>query len=201
MKVRILEAEFIAGHRDGLALPGGDLPEIAITGRSNAGKSTFINRLVRRTGLARTSSTPGHTREFNLFHVRLEIAGVQHALRLIDMPGFGFAKFSKSEREALSRAMVEFVVHRPALRLLCLLNDSRRLPMEDELAIRRSAFDAGRQVLVVLTKLDQLNQSGKVRQIRAITEAYGLAPEDVLLSSDELDPGLAWARFLPALAE
>jgi len=188
-------AEFIGGSAELSALPVTDLPEVAMVGRSNVGKSTLINRLTLRKSLARTSSTPGRTREFNSFKVDIKQDGGDMSLVLVDLPGFGFAKFSKKERERLSRLTVEYLSQREALRVVCLLNDCRRTPQAEELAVRDLVFEAGKHIVLVLTKLDKLKQNERLKAIKEVTAQYGLTEGDVVLSSTTFDPNVLWERI------
>lgn len=124
-----------------------DLPEIAFAGRSNVGKSSLVNALTGRTDLARTSATPGRTQEINLF----DLAG---RLRLVDLPGYGYAKAPKDKVEAWTGLVFDYLRGRPNLRLACVLIDARHGPLAaDESATARLA-QAAVPYLVVLTKAD-----------------------------------------------
>ena len=118
---------------------------------------------------------------------------------LVDLPGHGYAKFSKHEREKLSGKIIEYIRGREELSLVILLNDSRRMPEEDELSIRDEAFEAGRHFLVVLTKIDKLKRNEIKKQVSSIAEAYGLEPQDLLLSGMGEDPEGLWRRILGLL--
>lgn len=168
------------------------LPEIAVFGRSNVGKSTLINRLTNRKNIARTSGTPGKTREVNIFKVELsqnhENDTLSSAVLLLDLPGFGYAKTSKVEREAFSRLVVEIIRERPNLSGALLLNDSKRKPEEDELAIQRLCFEQGVQLQVVATKIDRLNQSERNKALISISSGYGLERGDILTAGEKQSP-------------
>jgi len=195
----VKSSEFIGGSSDLSALPVVDLPEVAMVGRSNVGKSTLINSLTLRKSLARTSSTPGRTREFNSFKVDIKQDGEDLSLVLVDLPGFGFAKFSKKERERLSRLTVEYLTQREGLEVVCLLNDCRRNPQAEELAVRDLVFEAGKHLVLVLTKLDKLKASQRLKAIREVAAQYGLTEHDVILSSTKFDPNLLWERIAALL--
>jgi len=195
MDLIIKKAEFIGSSTDLHKLPQKDLPEVAIVGRSNVGKSTFINRATMRKRLARISSTPGRTREINFFEI--EVAGGEigsRTLLLVDLPGFGFAKMAKTQREQLNRLMVDYMLKRLTLRTICLLNDARRLPQADELAVCDLATRSGRKLLIVLTKLDQLQKSARSTQVREIADAYGVPADELILSWTSTTRDEFWNR-------
>ena len=151
--VVVKQAEFEALAVGPESWPAEGPPEIAFAGRSNVGKSSVINALVGRHGLARTSSTPGRTRGLVFFRVEPQDAP---ALRFVDLPGYGYARASKKER-AQWRPMVEsYVERRGTLRLVVLLVDARRgvQPSDEELLEWLDSI--GRPSLLVFTKLDEL---------------------------------------------
>lgn len=200
MSYLLHDAEFVAGADKLTALPGLKLPEIAFIGRSNVGKSTLINRLTRRKALARTSSTPGRTQEINLFKTRLvRPDNPPQEIVLVDLPGFGYARFAKSKREELSRLTVEYIHSRRELEAVCLLNDCRRFPEAEELAIRDLAFQSDRLLLVVLTKLDKLKKSQRKKQIEKIAASYHLEPADLVLEGEKLGASKLIERVMLAL--
>ncbi|MBN8550527.1 MAG: ribosome biogenesis GTP-binding protein YsxC, partial [Deltaproteobacteria bacterium] len=146
-------AAFVAGAVDLSGLPESSAPEVAFIGRSNVGKSTLLNRLAQQDKLARTSATPGRTQQLNIFALRVinPADKSKYDLHLIDLPGFGYAKFSKEMRESLSGLTVEYISSRPQLQVVCLLADCRRDPAEDELAVRDLALRSGRSLPVIVT--------------------------------------------------
>ncbi|MGC9329753.1 MAG: ribosome biogenesis GTP-binding protein YihA/YsxC, partial [Candidatus Hinthialibacter sp.] len=122
---RVVEAEFVVSAPTLRQCPSPDLPEIAVAGRSNVGKSSLINMMCNRRNLAKTSSTPGKTRLINFFRLRIEPGNVE--LHLVDLPGYGYAKASKTAQAEWGRALEEFLQKRSLQGILHLI-DSRHEP-------------------------------------------------------------------------
>ena len=133
-----------------------DKKEFVLLGRSNVGKSTFINLITNVTQLARVSSTPGRTRLLNFFDVNNEF-------RLVDAPGYGFAAVDKHNDRLFARMMEDYFNDRENLVASFLLLDSRRIPNEDDQMLFHTLFDANIPVILVATKCDKLNQSERSR--------------------------------------
>ena len=191
----IRAAEFLFGAPSLEAIRKQNLPEIAIIGRSNVGKSTFINRLTGRK-VARVSGNPGSTRELNFYQVSGSWNGVDRALCLVDMPGFGFAKLSKQAREEISRLAVDFLHNRRHLRAVVLLNDCRRDPQDDEFAIQALCADLGIPCVVILTKFDTLRQNDKPKALKNVAMGFNLDPSDLLYTGEKIDTDTIWQRLL-----
>lgn len=191
----IRAAEFLFGAPSLKAIRKQNLPEIAIIGRSNVGKSTFINRLTGRK-VARVSGNPGSTRELNFYQVSGAWNGVDRALCLVDMPGFGFAKLSKQAREEISRLAVDFLRNRRHLRAVVLLNDCRRDPQNDELAIQALCADLGIPCVIILTKFDTLRQNDKPKALKNVATGFNLDPSDLLYTGEKIDTDTIWQRLL-----
>jgi len=140
----ITEAAFAAAASGSLSLPPAVQLEVAFAGRSNVGKSTLLNGLMRRKALARTSNTPGCTRTINFFDVKTQ-DGLE--LKLVDLPGYGYAKRAKAEREGWADLIEEYLLERSTLKLVVILVDARR-GMEDEehdlLTLMNSPSQSGR---------------------------------------------------------
>lgn len=194
----IRDAEFLFGAPTLKAIRTQKLPEVAIIGRSNVGKSTFINRLTGRK-LARVSGSPGSTRELNFYRVAGSWHDVDHELCLVDMPGFGFAKLSKEAREAISRLSVDFLRQRRHLRVVILLNDCRREPGDDEYAIQSICASEGIPHLIVLTKFDTLRQNDKPKALKTIAQSYNLEPQDLLVTGEKMAVDPIWERVLAVI--
>jgi len=153
--------------------PETTLPEIAFAGRSNVGKSSLLNRLVRRKAFARVSRTPGRTREINFFEVNGRFV-------LADLPGYGYARISK-ERRAEWRPLIEGYLRRSAnLRGVVLLIDARRDPTDDDLQMLDFLSEVGAPTIVALTKVDKLGTSARAARIRLLPAALGLDDEQVI---------------------
>jgi|TARA_B110000444_G_scaffold212707_1_gene209177 GTP-binding protein len=143
------ECNFLLGIDKLVQLPDSSLPEIAFAGRSNVGKSSLINALTGRKALARTSNTPGRTQQLNFFDLGRRLV-------LVDLPGYGYAKVSKTQVAAWTRTLKSFLRGRVALRRVCLLIDSR-VGLKDLDRDMMEMLDAAAVVYqVVLTKVDKL---------------------------------------------
>jgi GTP-binding protein len=160
----IVSAEYAASAARAQELPPPVAVEVAFAGRSNVGKSTLLNALMHRRGLARTSSTPGCTRTVNFFRVRARDGA---ALTLVDLPGYGYAKRAKDERESWADVAEQYLLERQALRLVVVLVDSRRGIEDDDRDLLEMIETSKRRdrptpkTLVVATKLDRLPLSAR----------------------------------------
>lgn len=196
MPTEIKTAEFLFGAPNLAAIRRQPLPEIAIIGRSNVGKSTFINRLCKRK-LARVSGNPGSTRELNFYLVEgVRGEGTSFGISLVDMPGFGFAKLSKVERDQISRLAVSYLRERQQIRAVILLNDCRRSPAEDELAVQALCAEEGIHCIVIATKLDSEKRSQHERLLKAVAAGYHLERGDILATGDGISADSIWDRIL-----
>lgn len=195
----ITNAEFLFGVADLAKVPKQRRPEVALVGRSNVGKSSLINRLSQRK-IARVSGTPGATRQLNYYHLAGRLSGgvaeERFDLALVDMPGFGYAKLSKGEREQISRMVVTYLRERDQARAVVLLNDCRRLPEEEELVTQRLCADEGLACIVAITKIDALKRSEQARSIAAIAKAYHLEPGDIVTTGTDLPTKALWERIV-----
>lgn len=162
MKLQKAEFEYAAGNYS--QLPESTMPEVAFAGRSNVGKSSLINRLVSRKSLARVSSQPGKTATINFYNVE--------DARLVDLPGYGFAKVSKSEKLRWSELIEGYFAQQRDLRLVVLLIDSRHAPTADDLMMRDFLLQTGRPMLIVLTKVDKLKSSQRKAQLESFAQYF-----------------------------
>lgn len=162
--MHIRSAEFVVGAVDRGDLPADGLPEVALAGRSNVGKSSLINRLVQRRSLARTSSTPGKTQQLNYYRV-------ENALYLVDLPGYGFVKGGMELRLALGRLVQGFLERRAELRAIIQLIDARHGPTDLDLAMIDWLKQHPKPFLLVFTKLDKLSRQQWRRRLDQLTAA------------------------------
>ncbi len=195
--MQIRDVEFAKGAINWSDLPEDGLPEVAFLGRSNVGKSSFINMLVRRKNLVRTSKTPGRTRELNFFRVNDQ-------LYLADMPGLGYASAPKAEIARWVRLIERYVTERRELRVLLHLIDSRHPPMAIDEEVMAFMAHSRAGYIAVLTKADKLSNNERARAGRAARETlsrHGLAPDIVLTSATTgLGRDEVWRRVAEALA-
>ncbi len=196
--LEIKHAEFVFGTPDAEHIRKQTLLEVAVAGRSNVGKSTFLNRLMGRKA-ARVSGNPGSTRELNFFSVRGVFEEKPFNIALVDMPGFGYAKLPKTERESIARMSVSYLRSREQLRAVILLNDCRRLPEEDERAVQQLCADGDLRCLVIVTKIDALRKSERARSLAGIAKAYNLESQDLLVTGEGLSAEPVWERLLTVL--
>jgi GTP-binding protein len=165
---------------------GQPLPEIALAGRSNVGKSTLINLLAEQKSLAKISSTPGKTQRLQFFS--------DEKIVLVDLPGYGYAKASQTVRSEWSEAIDRYLNDRPSLRLLLLLLDIRRTPSDDDLALCAWAQKRPLPLLPVFTKTDMLSKSDSERQISQALSILHLSAADALLAPDS--PRRLWPALM-----
>jgi GTP-binding protein len=192
------ECRFVAGAAEPNALPAEGLPELAFVGRSNVGKSSLVNALTGRRMLARTSNTPGRTRQLNFFTL-------DNRLMLVDLPGYGYAEASKSAIQAWTRLMQHYLRGRASLRRVCLLVDSRHGIKEPDRPLMRLCDTAGLSYQVVLTKIDKLGPAALPVILEAVTTElarHSAAHPEIHLTSAEKGRGIPELRAtLAAFAE
>ena len=189
MQWEIIRAEFIASAVKSSQFPVGDEPEVAFIGRSNVGKSSLINSLCRHNGLARTSSEPGKTRTVNFFRVWFKREdGLRRSLFLVDLPGYGYAKRSKSERQDLLDWTQSYFRSSQRLRLVVQLLDIRRELQPLDLTVHRWLLDEGLTVQPVATKIDKMSRSAVSGALKALRTGLGLSAETPILAYSSLMP-------------
>jgi GTP-binding protein len=188
---------FVAGVQSMAQLPEFALPEVAFAGRSNVGKSSLVNALTAQNTLARTSNTPGRTRQLNFFDLGSR-------LLLVDLPGYGYAKAPKTEIKRWTELTRDYLRGRPTLRRVCLLIDARRGVRDTDREVMRALDTAAVSYQLVLTKADKVKQPELAQVIDATQD---LRPKHVALhpriaaTSAQKDTGIAELRAeLAALA-
>ena len=163
--------------------PDNALPEIAFVGRSNVGKSSLLNRLIRRKAFARVSNTPGRTREIHFFNVN-------HQFVLADLPGYGYARISKA-RKAEWRPLIEgYLSESQALRGVVQLLDVRHDPTEDDRAMLDFLAEVGVPVIIAGTKVDKLRASEVQPRLQAQAREVGVDAGQIILFSSTTGRGL-----------
>lgn len=182
MKIRHVE------YAGTIAEPGGPspgtLPQVAFSGRSNVGKSSLINTLLRRTRskLARVSATPGKTQALNFY-------SVNDAFFLVDLPGYGFARVPEATRESWARLIEWYLAESGCVRGVVHLVDARHAPTEHDLTMVGYLAGLGLPTLVVLTKIDKLKRGERAEATRGALDALGLDEEQLLPFSSKTGEG------------
>lgn len=167
------KAEFVTTAVDQRGYPtlrdihGALMPEVAVAGRSNVGKSSLLNNLFQMRGLVKTSSTPGKTQALNFFTV-------DDSLAFVDLPGYGFAKVPEPVRKKWGPMVQKYLDGREMLKLVLFLFDIRRLPNDDDFMMMDWLLHAGHAVIMVLTKVDKVGQSEKNANTAKILRAFNV---------------------------
>jgi GTP-binding protein len=202
MPVQVVSADFARTATRPEEWPRGATAEFAFVGRSNVGKSSMLNALARRKALARVSGTPGRTRALQFFDLafRPTPAARPRPVRFCDLPGYGYAKVSKAERDQWAAMIEDYLRGRDVLRAVVLIVDARHEPAEsdqDALAFLRAT---GRRVVVAATKIDKLAKTRRGAALRAVELALGLARGEAVPFSAEEGTGTdaLWARIAAA---
>lgn len=162
-------AHYLLGASQLHQLPTDTGIEVAFAGRSNAGKSSALNRLTEQKSLARTSKTPGRTQLINLF-------GLDEHRRLVDLPGYGFAKVSKSIKQNWEQTLSEYLQTRHCLQALVILMDIRHPCKDMDVSMVRWALASNLDVLVLLSKADKVKQGEKAKSVKAVRQQLGRLP-------------------------
>lgn len=171
--------------------PQDDLPEIAFAGRSNVGKSSFINSMINRSNLARTSGKPGKTRTINFYIIN-------DAFRLVDLPGYGYAQVSKQERYKWGQIIEEYLVKRENLKEVIQLVDMRHEPTAQDLQMYQWLKTFGFKGIVIATKADKISRGQWQKHTKIIREKLEIKnPELVIPYSSEkkINTDLVWNTF------
>lgn len=178
--MKVNQSEFIISAVRPEQYPEDGLPEIALAGRSNVGKSSLINRLINRKNLARTSSTPGKTQQLNYYKINQD-------LYFVDFPGYGYAKVSKEQRFAWGKMMEKYLLGREELKLVMQMVDMRHEPSKDDKMMNEWLRHHGLPLVVVATKMDKIPKTRRAKHIKVIKEALDLRPGDLFVpfSSEE----------------
>lgn len=158
----IKEATFLTSSPSIKQTPPPTVTEVVFVGRSNVGKSSLLNTLTERKSLAKSSSTPGKTRLINFFDLKVGMNGNDYSLRFVDLPGFGYAKVSKTMKEEWEETLTEFLLNRDSIRLFIRLIDARHEDLANDVEVAKfleSIKRPDQKVLDVYTKIDKLKQN------------------------------------------
>ena len=186
--MKVTNAEFTISADGPNQYPTDQKVEIALSGRSNVGKSSFINRLIQRKSLARTSSKPGKTQTLNFYHIN-------DLFYFVDVPGYGYAKVSKKEREKWGKMIEEYITTRENLELVLILVDFRHEPSTEDVQMREFLEYYEIPYRIIMTKCDKIPRGKWNKHVSQIRKAFGKPPEELFLTfSSETGEGVekAW---------
>ncbi|MDO5344345.1 MAG: ribosome biogenesis GTP-binding protein YihA/YsxC [Lachnospiraceae bacterium] len=172
MVIRQVELETVCGITS--KLPENVLPEVAFAGKSNVGKSSLINGLINRKGLARTSSQPGKTQTINFYNVN-------QALYLVDLPGYGYARVSVEAKQQWGKLIERYLHGSKQLRAVFLLVDIRHAPGENDIMMYDWICHNGYDPIIIATKLDKIKRSQVQKQLKIIREGLRVKPGTVMI--------------------
>lgn len=181
MNLNNAKLEKVSVHKD--TYPDENIMEIAFAGRSNVGKSSFINSMLGRKNLARTSSSPGKTRTINFYNIDDE-------LRLVDLPGYGYARVSKEEKSSWAKIINEYLESRENLKEVFLLVDIRHDPTKQDIEMFRFIKEAGFVGIVVATKSDKISKSKALTQIKNIAKVLKIENTDYIIPYSSVDKNM-----------
>lgn len=171
--------------------PQDDLSEIAFAGRSNVGKSSFINSMINRANLARTSGKPGKTRTINFYLINEEF-------RFVDLPGYGYAQVSKAERKKWGNIIEEYLVKRENLREVVLIVDIRHEPTDDDLMMYQWIKSFNYRGLVIATKADKISKGKWQKHVKIIKDKLGVDDSSLIVpysAEKKLNKDRVWKLF------
>ena len=172
--MNLQKAEFLTSLTDLSRLPKDGLPQIAFSGKSNVGKSSVINRVLQRKNFARVGETPGKTVHINFFRI-------DSCAYFVDLPGYGYAKVAKSEKERWGKLMEAYFSDPTRISLGILIVDARHKPTENDVTMARYFQQSGQPWVVVANKLDKLKKTEVEPNLALIRETLSLDPETRLI--------------------
>jgi GTP-binding protein len=197
---KVVRADFIVSATQAAHFPPALLPEVAFVGRSNVGKSSLLNVLTGKSKLARVSRTPGRTRLINFFEVELRRGLQKHCLRLVDLPGYGYAKASKADTKLFRQLLKGYLQRGPCLKLIVWLTDAKVGLTAADWQVLELLEESPARLLLVATKTDKLPKTQRKAQMERTALALKLPLEAVFAVSAKEKLGLSsvWESILQA---
>jgi GTP-binding protein len=189
--VKVNQVELVISAVRPEQYPEGDLPEFALAGRSNVGKSSFINKMIGRNSMARISSKPGKTQTLNFYKI-------EETLYYVDVPGYGYAKVSKKEREAWGKMIETYITSREQLKAVILIVDLRHPPTNDDVVMYEFLKHYDIPCIVIATKADKIPKGKWQKHLKVTKDTLEMDQEDelVLFSSETgLGKDKAWSAI------
>ncbi|MCL1630526.1 ribosome biogenesis GTP-binding protein YihA/YsxC [Sporolactobacillus sp. CPB3-1] len=172
--MKVTQADYVISAVGPAQYPNNGLPEFALAGRSNVGKSSFINKMLNRRNLVRISEKPGKTQKLNYFIIN-------DSFYFVDVPGYGYAKVSKKEKEAWGRMLETYFAERTVLSAVVHLVDLRHPPSKEDVQMHEFLAFYKRPVITIATKADKIPKSRQQKHKQIIAQTLSLTPEDPLI--------------------
>lgn len=172
--MRAVQASFVCSALLPKDFPPDRRPEFAFVGRSNVGKSSLLNTLLRRKELARTSGKPGKTQTINFF----DVDGTSY---FVDLPGYGYARVSKTVKEEWGKRMMDYLRDREQLRMVALLVDARHEPSDSDLHMMEILEQSEKPTLIVATKFDKVKRNLRQKHVKIVREGLGLDTDALII--------------------
>ena len=196
--IKVVSSDFFTTSSERDNWPPPIRPEVAFVGRSNVGKSSMINCLCNRRKLVRVSNTPGRTRTLNFFDVLLEKGPRTREMRLVDLPGYGYAKASKTDRNQWQQMADAYLQQRPVLKVVVSIIDAEIGPTEDDEQMLQVLMAAPPKILVAATKIDRLARTKQKNRVVSIAHKLGLPVEAVIgfSSTERIGVQPVWESLL-----
>ena len=191
--MKIISSDLHAIAVEPKGYPDDDLHEIAFVGRSNVGKSSFINSMINRKNLARTSGKPGKTRTINFYIIN-------EAFRFVDLPGYGYAQVSRSEQEKWREIIDTYLTERRNLKEVVLIVDIRHSPTEQDAVMYNWIKSFGYDGIVIATKADKISKGNFQKNIKIIENKLGVEDRDLIIpysATNKTNVEKAWSIFEP----
>lgn len=192
ISINTQNSKYVKGGTNMTNFPEWELPEVMLCGRSNVGKSSFINMMLGINGIAKVSCSPGKTRVLNFFDVDGQMS-------FVDVPGYGYARVQKNLISEFAKMIDEYVQRRPNLKLIVLLIDSKVGPTKDDIDMYNFLAQSKKPVLIVFTKWDKLNQKEKSEAKKRIMKKLNLPSEENYIpfsSEKQINKDLVWECIL-----
>ena len=198
--INITSGQYVASAVRMDQYPEGELHEVAFMGRSNVGKSSLINSLCRRNGLARISGSPGKTQTLNFYRLMAKMSETdRREFFLVDLPGYGYARAGKANKQQWAQFIEEYLLKSPRLELACQLVDIRHDPMDSDISTYEWLIENDIPVQVIATKADKLTRMNVNKNVNAIRKGLGMKGDNVIAYSAE--KGLGRDELLDVIGE
>lgn len=172
--MKIIKSDLDAIAVEPKQYPKNELPEIAFVGRSNVGKSSFINSMINRKNLARTSGKPGKTRTINFYIIN-------DSFRFVDLPGYGYAEVSKTEKEKWGQIIEKFLINRKDLKEVILIVDIRHEPTAQDVIMYEWVKSFGHSGMVIATKADKISKGNYEKHVKIIKNKLGIKNSNLII--------------------